>query len=492
VAGLAHPVDEGGRADSAFLVPEILIELEQLGIESGKQPVALGFALFQGLLDIYEFLRRAHLDLFQPLASLCLRGLERPPPALHVFPTFHLLDQQVLGPRSAALQVANLGLDRLELPGVRHGPVDQPAPLRFDLPLKQVHVTLQTRLLLPDGVHGQAQFAESGLGLGKKGASSPKVVSPLELVEPRGRPVDGDVQTLKLEQPADPAGLSRRLGLLGVRRRRFRIHDWIASHTDSVHGPPVHPRWSRSRRCARMASEVTTMTNGSYPARLDLQAPLEVKNWRPLVNWILAIPHLIVLYGLRVLRSVLLLIAFFAVLFTKRVPESIFNMIVMTRRYAWRVTAFALWMRESYPPFDFTATAQDDGIDPASVSIDYPSELNRWMPLVKWLLAIPHYIVLLFLGIGVVFVIILSFFIVLFTGKWPESFRSFVIGTQRWSLRVGAYVLFLRDEYPPFSFEDGGPARPVGGVDRPFPGEAPPPPPGGPQGPAVPPPPPPA
>jgi hypothetical protein len=114
------------------------------------------------------------------------------------------------------------------------------------------------------------------------------------------------------------------------------------------------------------------------------------------------------------------------------------------------------------------------------------------MPLVKWLLAIPHYIVLIFLGIGVVFVVILSFFVVLFTGKWPESFRSFVIGTQRWSVRVGAYVLFLRDEYPPFSFEDGGPARPVGGMDRSFPGEVPPPPPGTPQGPAVPPPPPPA
>jgi Domain of unknown function (DUF4389) len=233
------------------------------------------------------------------------------------------------------------------------------------------------------------------------------------------------------------------------------------------------------------------MTNGSYPARLDLEAPLKVKNWRPLVNWLLAIPHLIVLYGLRALRMALTIIAFFAVLFTRRVPEGIFNVIVMTRRYAWRVTTYALWMREPYPPFDFTLASQDDGIDPASVSIDYPTELNRWMPLVKWFLAIPHYIVLIFLGIGVVFVIILSFFIVLFTGKWPEGFRSFVIGTQRWSLRVGTYVLFLRDEYPPFSFEDGGPARPAGGVGRPLAGEVPPPPDSG-QGPAVPPPPPPA
>lgn len=231
------------------------------------------------------------------------------------------------------------------------------------------------------------------------------------------------------------------------------------------------------------------MTNGSYPARLDLDAPLKVANWRPLVHWLLAIPHLIVLYGLRILRSVLSLIAFFAVLFTKQVPEGIFNVIVMTRRYSWRTTSYVFWMREKYPPFDFTLAAQDDGTDPASLSVDYPRELNRWMPLVKWLLAIPHYIILLFLGIGGVFVVILSFFIVLFTGKWPESFRSYLVGTQRWSFRVGTYVLFLRDEYPPFSLQDGtGPTA----RDRPFPGEVPPPPPGTAQGPAVPPPPPPA
>jgi hypothetical protein len=233
------------------------------------------------------------------------------------------------------------------------------------------------------------------------------------------------------------------------------------------------------------------MTNGSYPVRLDLDAPLKVANWRPLVHWILAIPHFIVMYGLRILRQVLTLIALFTVLFTKKVPEGIFNVIVMTRRYGWRVTTYALWMREPYPPFSFTLTAQDDGVDPAWLSIDYPPEVNRWMPLVKWFLAIPHYVVLIFLGIGAVFVVIVGFFAVLFTGKWPEGLRSFLIGTQRWSTRVGAYVWFLRDEYPPFSLQDGGPAGPGGAMDRPSAGQAPPPPPGTTQGPAVPPPPPP-
>jgi len=208
-----------------------------------------------------------------------------------------------------------------------------------------------------------------------------------------------------------------------------------------------------------MPVEVKGMANGSYPARLGIEAPLEVKNWRPLVHWLLAIPHYLILYALSILRRVLLLIAFFTVLFTKKIPQQMFDLIVMTRRYGWRVGTYAVWMRESYPPFSFGSTALDDGMDPAWLSTDYPQELNRWGPLFKWLLAIPHYIVLLFLRIAVFFVVLVSFFAVLFTGKWPKGMRSFVVGVSRWSLRVVTYAAFLTDEYPPFSLEDGSPGR---------------------------------
>jgi uncharacterized protein DUF4389 len=238
--------------------------------------------------------------------------------------------------------------------------------------------------------------------------------------------------------------------------------------------------------------EVRGMADGSYPARLGIEAPLEVRNWRPLVNWFLAIPHYLILYALRILRQVLTIIAFFTVLFTKKIPDSIFNMIVMTRRYGWRVTSYVLWMRESYPPFSFTTSAQDDGIDPAWLSIDYPQELNRWLVLVKWwLLAIPHYIVLIFLSIGAVFVALVAFFAVLFTGRYPEGLRSYLVGVSRWSLRVYAYAGLLRDEYPPFSLEDGSPSpsgAPAASAGGPPP--PPPPPPPEPERPIVPPPPP--
>jgi hypothetical protein len=188
-----------------------------------------------------------------------------------------------------------------------------------------------------------------------------------------------------------------------------------------------------------------------YPVRLDLEAPLTVARWRPLVNWILAIPQFIIAAGLQYLRRALLIVSFFMVLFTEQIPEQLFNLIVMTDRYEWRVKSFAFWMRDSYPPFNFNMVSEDDGIDPASVSIAYPTKLNRWMPLVKWFLAIPHYFVLLFVYIAAVFVVIVAFFAVLFTGKYPARMRDFIVGSTRWSMRVRAYVGFLRDEYPPFS-----------------------------------------
>lgn len=193
------------------------------------------------------------------------------------------------------------------------------------------------------------------------------------------------------------------------------------------------------------------MNGTTYPARLDFEGPLEIKNWRPLVNWILAIPQALIAGALRSLRGVLMLISFFAVLFTTKIPRPIYDMIVMISRYDWRVTSYMLWMRESYPPFDFTPASDDPGNDSASLSVDYPDRLNRWLPLVKLFLAIPHILALFFLFIGAVLAGLVAFFAVLFTGRYPAGIRSFKVGVNRWGFRVLAYAGFLRDEYPPFS-----------------------------------------
>jgi len=196
-------------------------------------------------------------------------------------------------------------------------------------------------------------------------------------------------------------------------------------------------------------------TEGWEPTHLSLAYPDGIARWRPLVHWILVIPQFIVAGVLSWIRQILTIVVFFSVLFTKRVPQGIFDFMTMTMRYEWRTYSYYLFMREDYPPFDFTAvTDADDPTlpdDPARVGIAYPDELNRWLPLVKWLLIIPHLIVLAFLYIGVFFVTIFNFFAVLFTGRFPQGPFGFILGVARWSLRVQAYMSLMRDEYPPFT-----------------------------------------
>jgi hypothetical protein len=91
---------------------------------------------------------------------------------------------------------------------------------------------------------------------------------------------------------------------------------------------------------------------------------------------------------------------------------------------------------------------------PAGVEIAYPPELNRWLPLIKWFLAIPHYIALAFVGIGAFFVLVYGFFAVLFTRRWPRGAFDYLVGTLRWGYRVIAYIHLMTDAYPPFSLGD--------------------------------------
>ncbi len=189
-----------------------------------------------------------------------------------------------------------------------------------------------------------------------------------------------------------------------------------------------------------------------YPVQLEFHADPHIARWRPLVQWLLVIPQLLIAYALSSLRSVLTLISFFTVLFTKTIPRSLFDMIAMTFRYEWRAMSYAVFLHEDYPPFDFQPTADDDGVEPhTAVSLSYPEELNRWKPLYKWILAIPHYVVLLGLAIASVFVVIAGFFAVIFTGEYPEGPRNFLVGAYRYCLRVQAYVGLLTDRYPPFA-----------------------------------------
>jgi len=193
-----------------------------------------------------------------------------------------------------------------------------------------------------------------------------------------------------------------------------------------------------------------------YPTQLEFHGSPQIAHWRPLVHWLLAIPQLLIANALSTLRGVLTLIALFTVLFTRHIPRPLFDAISMTFRYEWRVTSYALFLREDYPPFDFQPASDDDGVDPHTlVTFTYPEQMSRWQPLVKWLLAVPHYFVLLGLAIAGMVVVFIGFFAVLITGKYPEGLRDFLVGVYRYNLRVQAYVGLLTDQYPPFNMQAG-------------------------------------
>jgi Domain of unknown function (DUF4389) len=137
------------------------------------------------------------------------------------------------------------------------------------------------------------------------------------------------------------------------------------------------------------------------------------------------------------------------ILFRKKYPRWWFDWNRELTRFVMRVHTYYTLMHDDYPSTDEQQWVR--------LEIAYPNvetDLARGMPLVKWLLAIPHYVVLLFLGIAAFFCVIAAWFAILFTGRYPRSLFDFVLGVQRWALRVAAYAfLLVTDEYPPFSLQ---------------------------------------
>jgi len=197
-----------------------------------------------------------------------------------------------------------------------------------------------------------------------------------------------------------------------------------------------------------MATTGGTIDAPEYPLRLEVEYPEALNRWLVLIKWLLAIPQILIVYVLVTVASVIHLIAFFAILFTTRYPEDLFRFVVNIYRWQANLYAYVGLMRDEYPPFSW-----EPGQYPVTFEIDYPQELNRWLPLVKWLLALPHYVILFFLGIAAAVVWVIAFFAILFTTAYPRGMFDFVVGVLRWSNRVNAYVYFMRDEYPPFSLK---------------------------------------
>jgi hypothetical protein len=147
------------------------------------------------------------------------------------------------------------------------------------------------------------------------------------------------------------------------------------------------------------------------------------------------------------LASGLVLATALMIVFRRRYPRWWFDFSRELARFQGRVGAYLLLVTDQYP-----STIDEQSVH---LEIDYPDverDLNQWLPLVKWLLAIPHYVVLFFLFVAVFFAVIFAWLAILVTGTYPRAIFDFVVGVGRWGLRVAAYAfLLVTDRYPPFS-----------------------------------------
>ena len=210
-------------------------------------------------------------------------------------------------------------------------------------------------------------------------------------------------------------------------------------------------------------------SDAPYPARLSVDYPEQLSRLTTAFRIILVIPIAIVA-GILVgggtrqvqtsdgewvtvtsasITAGLFVATLLMILFRKRYPRWWFDFGLELSRFGARIGAYMTLLTDRYPSTEDEQTVHLD--------IDYPDaerDLMRGMPLVKWFLAIPHYIVLAVLGIGAFFVVIVAWFAIVFTGSYPRSLFDFVVGVGRWAVRVHAYAFLLTtDRYPPFSMD---------------------------------------
>ena len=209
-----------------------------------------------------------------------------------------------------------------------------------------------------------------------------------------------------------------------------------------------------------------------HPLVLEARLAPDLSRWLWLVKWFLAIPHFLVLVFLWCAVVVTTIIAWFAILFTARYPRSLFDFNVGVMRWSWRVAHYCGTGglgTDRYPPFTLDALADDD----TRLTVDYPERLSRGLIFVKWLLLLPHWIILALIagtqshtdenGVQVggwpgilALITFVAGVVLLVNGAPNRGLFDVIVGLNRWTYRVGVYAMLMTDVYPPFRYDGGG------------------------------------
>ena len=188
-----------------------------------------------------------------------------------------------------------------------------------------------------------------------------------------------------------------------------------------------------------------------YPATLEFNAPMKVNRWRVVGNFILAIPHIVILSVVGSIDSLVSVFSWIAIVFTGRLPQGLADFQCMLIRYNTRVGTYISFLRNTYPPFDFDATATDNGGDP-EVLISFRPELDgrkRASVFFRIILLIPVAVMTIVWTVVALFASVVGFISVLFLGRWPTGLRDFMVSYYRFSVRTTAYANLLTDQFPP-------------------------------------------
>jgi Domain of unknown function (DUF4389) len=193
-------------------------------------------------------------------------------------------------------------------------------------------------------------------------------------------------------------------------------------------------------------------TVNSDPNYLVVDSPYELARWRPLVNWVLYIPHAIILYGLQILSNAVFVVYWLMLICTGKLHPGLYGIMTMYERYNTRAAGFLLGYSETYPPFDFNNNpADNNAYAPVRLNLPaVPESVPRSVAL-NVFKAIPHYVVLVIYFIAAAAVAIIGWFAVVFTGVWPHDMRDFLVRVANYYYRVWAYVSMVENDYPKFT-----------------------------------------